>query len=186
MSTTRKNIRHAIGSALLNNIADVGANVFVSRTRKVPESSLPAILVYTRQETAEEFNTSPRELKRTLTVAIEIAARADDELDDKLDYLAQGVERLMSENQTLEDYASDVVYTGSEITLTGEGDNQHGSCVMTYDVTYYTLDVSEGVAGLGVPDGNVLVPFETAGASWKVPPFAAQQPQAEDEISLPQ
>lgn len=191
--SARKEIRKKIGEILMLNTA-AGANVFVSRTRKISASSLPAILVYTRQETAEEFNTAPRELKRTLTVGIEIVARADDELDDTLDDLAQEVERIMSENQLLADddgdpeseRCSDIAYTGAEITLTGDGDNQHGACVLSYDVTYYTKDVSEGVAGAGVPSHVVLTPFETAGVEWRVPPFNDTQPETQDEISLPQ
>lgn len=183
MSSTRKTIRQNIAAVLMGNTAAL-ANVFASRTRKISAASLPAILVYTKQETAEIFNVSPRELKRVLTVGIEIVARTDDGLDDELDDIAAQVERIMSENQTLGDVASEIQYTGADIALTADGDNQHGGCTLAYDVTYYTLDVSEGVAGDGVPAANVLHPFETANIEYKVPPSA--DVSATDSVSLPQ
>lgn len=185
MSSARKAIRHAIAAVLLNNTA-AGAHVYASRTRKIPASSLPAILIYTREESAEIYNASPRELKRVLSVGIEIAARADDDLDDALDDIAQQVERIMSENQTLSDTASDVLLTRTDIALTSEGDNQHGSAILAYDVTYYTLDVSEGVEGPGVPQENVLTPFARGGTEWRPNGATADSPETKDLINLPQ
>lgn len=185
MSSQRKAIRHAIAAVLLNNTT-AGASVFASRTRKVPVSALPAILVYTREETAEVFNESPRQLKRVLSVGIEITTRADDALDDALDDIADEVERIMSENQTLGDTASDVLLARTEITLTGDGDNQYGSAVLAYDVTYYTDDVSLGVEGAGVPQENVLTPFERAGTEWRPNGATDKSPATNDLTNLPQ
>lgn len=185
MTSKRKSIRHAIAAALTGNTS-AGANVFASRTRSIPASKLPAILVYTSSETAEVFNQSPRELRRTLSVGIEIAARADDDLDDALDDIAEQVERVMSEHQTLSGTASDVLLTGTEITLTKDGDNQHGAAILTYEVTYYTVDVSEGIEGPGVPDENVLRPFERAGAEWRPNGATADSPVTKDLNELPQ
>ncbi len=183
--TTRKIIRQAIVDALFGNIAAVGQHVYASRVRPLPEESLPAILVYTTGETATVFNAAPRELERVLSVAIHVVARADDALDDLLDSIAEEVEFLMSENQEAGD-ASDIVYTGCEINMPQDGDNQHGFLILNYDVTYYTLDVSEGEEAPGVPQRNVLKPFQTAGATWQVPPFSDKQPETKDEINLPQ
>ncbi|MGD9664616.1 MAG: hypothetical protein AB7U34_05375 [Novosphingobium sp.] len=184
MTTTRKTIRHAIKDALLNNTS-AGAHVYASRTRPIPATSLPAILVYTNNEAVEIFNESPREYRRTLTLGIEIAARADEALDDTLDDIAQEIERILSENQT-PGGADTLLLTGAEIVLTKDGDNQHGSCVLTYDAIYFTLDVSEGVAGPGVPADNVLTPFERGGVVWRPNGATEDSPQAEDEILLTQ
>lgn len=183
MSIIRKAIRHAIANVLKNN-TEVGANVFPSRKRKL--SGLPAILVYTLEETAEVFNEAPRELKRVLSVAIEIVAREDAGLDDALDDIAQEVEDILSENQTLDDVASDVVLTRTQIDLGAEGDNQHGACILAYDVTYYTMDVSDGVDGPGVPPANVLRVFERAGVEWRPNGATADSPVTKDLIQLPQ
>jgi len=185
MSIIRKAIRYAIANVLKDN-TDAGGNVFASRTRKLTADNLPAILVYTTEEAAEEFIQAPRELKRTLTVRIEIAARADEELDDTLDDLAQEVEDILSENQTLDDVASDVILTRTEIVLNADGDNQHGACVMSYDVTYYTKDVSDGEEGPGVPDANVLRVFARAGVEWRPNGATADSPVTKDLIQLPQ
>lgn len=184
MTTTRKAIRKAVAAVLLNNTA-AGPHVYASRTRPLPAKSLPAILVYSNDEAVEIFNESPREYKRTLTLGIEIAARADDTLDDTLDDIAQQVERILSENQ-MPGGADTLLLNGVAITLSGEGDNQHGSCILTYDAIYFTLDVSEGVAGPGVPAENVLTPFETGGATWRPNGATEDSPQAQDEILLEQ
>lgn len=183
MTTIRKQIRHAIADVLRGNTL-AGENVFASRTRKISEKLLPAILVYTREESFEVFNASPLEWKRTLTVGIEIVARADEDLDDQLDDIAGEVERIMSENQTLDCLASDVAPSRIEIQLTADGDNQHGACILTYDIVYYTFDVSEGEEGPGVPTRNVLHPFQTANVDYKVPP--SQDVSATDNIPMPQ
>ncbi|MFT4118691.1 phage tail terminator protein [Bradyrhizobium sp.] len=182
MSSHRKKIRHAVVEALSGNISEVGSNVFASRVRPISEPKLPAISVYTLSETSQQFDIYTD--RRTLTVAIHIQAREDDELDDVLDDIAFAVERIMSENQWLGALCSSFDYTGCEIKLTGEGDNQHGGAVMTYDAIYDTEDVSEGLPGPGVPDGNVITPFEIGDTKYKVPPSV--EVSAEDQISLPQ
>lgn len=184
MTSKRKTIRHAIANVLLNNTS-AGAHVYASRTRKLSKESLPAILVYTNNEDVEVFNESPREYRRTLTLGIEIAARADDDLDDTLDDIAQEVERILSENQT-PGGADTLLLTGATIVLNADGDNQHGGCVLTYDAIYFTLDVSEGVAGPGVPAENVITPFETGGVTWRPNGATEESPQAKDEILLTQ
>lgn len=182
MSSHRKKIRYAVVNALLGNIEEVGDKVFASRIRPISEQKLPAISVYTLSETSQEFDIYTD--RRTLTVAIHIQAREDEELDDVLDDIAFKVERIMSENQWLGELCSSYGYTGCEIKLSGDGDNQHGGAVLTYDAVYDTEDVSEGVAGPGVPAGNVITPFEVADTKWKVPP--SQDASAEDNVSLPQ
>jgi hypothetical protein len=189
MSSIRKEIREKITEILTGN-TDAGTQVFKSRTHAVDPSELPAILVYSRDETVEIFNAAPRELKRSLTIGIEIAAKADEDLDDTLDDLSDQVEALISENQTLSDTASDIVLQRVELHLVEEGNQQHGACVMTYLVTYYTMDVSLGVAGDGIPDENVLGNFETANIEYKVyPPVeyppGGEQPSTVDTVTLP-
>lgn len=184
MTTKRKTIRKAV-AAVLNGNTSAGANVFASRVRPVSSASLPAILVYANDEEVEVFNASPREYKRTLTLGIEIAARADDGLDDALDDIAQQVERIISENQTAGG-ASDYYLSGVHIELTGEGNSQHGSCILTYDVEYYTYDVSLGVAGPGVPDENILEDFKRGGTTWRPNGATEDSPQAQDLFPLEQ
>lgn len=176
MSAQRKRIRQAIVAALLNK-TDAGANVFASRARKVFAHELPAILVYAREESAEVFNDSPRELRRVLSVGIEIAAAANDALDDTLDDIAEQVEATLRENQTLGGIVSDLVLTRAEIQFSGDGEKVHGACVLTYDATYYTYDVASG---------SDLVPFERAHVDWRQSGATADSPETIDQISLPQ
>lgn len=183
MTTTRKDIRQKVAAALLAANTGAGVNVFASRATPISAEQLPAILVYTREETVEVFNEAPRELRRLLSLGIEIAAAANEALDDTLDDLAQEVEAVMSEQQTFrdpltgDDTISDAVLERAEITLVGEGDRQHGSCVLTYRVTYFTEDVA---------DASGLDAFETAHIEHKIAGSTATSPGIADTISLPQ
>lgn len=147
MSTKRKQIRAAFKQALLGN-TDAGQSVFVSRAVPIWETELPAILIYSREEAATVFDEAPRRLQRNLTIVVEIAAKADADLDDTLDDIAQQVEDEMRRgepvlNQTLGNLVADVIYTGAEMVLTADGDKQqHGACIMTYSVIYYTEEVA--------------------------------------------
>ncbi len=180
MTTQRKLIRAKVKEIMTGNTS-VGANVFASRTRQLwPAEELPAIMIYTLAEEVSFFDASPQRLKRDLTLAIQIVARADDELDDTLDDIAQQVESIMSENQYLGDLCGDLLLTSVEMHLSPEGDSQHGSCILAYTVTYYTIDAATGD---DPRFGNLLVPLDTADVQWKAPPF--DRVSAEDTLSLP-
>jgi len=182
MGAKRKRIRHAVVAALLGN-TDAGANVFASRVLPVdPKTEVPLILIYTQSESAELFNESPRELKRTLSIRIEIVARADDGVDDFVDDVSEQVEWIMSEHQTLSGSASDVLYTGTEIEFSREGDSIYCGCTLSYDVTYFTADVSRGVEAPGVPEENVLQDFERANVRWS--PNQSMEVSTEDRVEL--
>lgn len=180
MSTQRKLIRKKVAE-LLAGATNAGASVFASRARAVFANELPAILVYSREETVTIYNASPRELQHVLTLVIEIAATADEELDDLLDDIAQQVIDRLNEYQTLDGTASDRVLTGSQLQIVGEGENQHGACALTYEVTYYTFDVATGLV-----EPNLITPFETATVTHRPNGADENSPPVSDTISLPQ
>ncbi len=179
MSTKRKQIRQYLAQVLKGKTA-AGDNVFDSRARKLFESEMPAILVYTSDEKISVFNASPRELQRVLSVKIEVAAQGGDELDDTLDDIAEQIESVMREEQTLNDYASDVVLTQAQTEISAEGEQSSGGCVLTYDVTYYTDDVSTGA----VDNRNFLHDFERAHVDMKPTPSTDDSPIASSTIEF--
>lgn len=182
MTSERKAIRHAVKAALMNS-TDAADKVFASRARKLFENDISAlgfaILIYADDENISIFNESPREYRRVLSLKIEVAAQGGDDLDDKLDDFSKVIEALMSkaENQTLGGLVGDVVLTRAQTNIVEEGDKASGGCLMTYEATYYTLDVAE-CSGLDA--------FETAGIDYKVVPSVGEPPAAGDLISLEQ
>lgn len=176
MSTTRKQIRAAVAQ-LLQGISGVGSRVFESRSRQVWPEELPAILVYTRTETAEIFNESPREYKRTLQLAVEVIAKGDENVDDTLDDLCQEIEHRIFQDDTLDNLVSDTILSDTEIDFVPDGEQPVGAARITFNVEYFTL-APEEQEGL---DDFLRAHIETT----PVPSTEDTEP-AVDDVDLPQ
>lgn len=135
----RQAIREAVKAQLLNRTA-AGARVFESRTVPFQRLELPAIAVYTLSESVEIEGTAPRELKRTMELAIEahVSVRPDTTVDDALDALAEEIERAMHADQTLGGTAGDAVLSSTDVGISAEGNRPTGVVGLTYSVTYRT------------------------------------------------
>lgn len=99
MSVTAKAIRAAVVAGLKAEHTRAGERVFGNRTRPVWKDTMPVLLVFTGPERAELFQVSPKVYRRTLEVSIVAvdheASAPDDVVDDRLDELADVVERFM-------------------------------------------------------------------------------------------
>lgn len=137
MSHQRQEIRDKVVE-LLTGIAEVNERVFPNRARRLFEEELPAILVYTKSETGEIGVQAPREYKRTLKLAIEIVAKADEDLDNDLDDIAKEIETRLFRNETLDGLVSDVQYSDTEIEFEPEAQVPVGAARLTFDVEYWT------------------------------------------------
>ena len=190
----RKLIRKKI-IEILTGTTDAGARVWANQSTPAWEEQLalgPMILVYPRSEGAETYAIAPRELKRTLDLAVEIIAagpEADDEksgapsLSDILDDVSHQVECELSRDDTVGCTASDIQLTNTEFEFTNEGAVPFGSARLLYTVTYYT-NVPEDIAKQTVtPD------FTTAASDWHVghhdddPDLT--NTEANDEVDIP-
>jgi hypothetical protein len=135
----RQAIRKAVVAALRNQTA---AEERVKATRVWPWRSkdLPAIAVYTLSESVnpESAQTAPRELERTVELAIEAAVKLGEDVDDVLDGLALEIERAMHADWTLGDTAADSVLQSTDVTVVPDGDQDVGLLRIVYRVWYYT------------------------------------------------
>jgi len=135
----RQKIRQAVVDALRNKTS---AEDRVAETRILPwrRHQLPGIAVYTLSETVDEASaqTAPRELERTVQLAIEAAVRYSDDVDDALDSLAEEIERVIHADDTLGGNASDCVLSATEVDIVGDADQMIGAIRLTYNVKYYT------------------------------------------------
>lgn len=97
----RKLIRHALVAMLTTEDddgifpTDAEDRVFPNRTSALFSSELPAIGVYTFSESVETMNEAPRVYMRRPSIAIEIVAKDNDDLDDVLDDISAQVEYAM-------------------------------------------------------------------------------------------
>ena len=94
MSHKRQIIRDAIINQLKDK-TDAGSNIYGNRAKPLFDQSIPAILVYSKQENIleDQYNIDGyASLKRDLEIAIEAVIIASDEFDQKLDDIASQIE----------------------------------------------------------------------------------------------
>ncbi len=140
----RQAIRQAIVAQLRGSAPTyataAGARVFETRMAPLRQTELPAIAVYAGDEAIDpdSASTAPRELKRTLTVAVEAWVRLTENVDDALDDLALEIETAMDSDLNFGSLAFDSVLSSTEIGLKMDGDRPMGCARLEYSVTYHT------------------------------------------------
>lgn len=139
MAHQRQVIREKV-AALLSGATGAGARVFQSRVVPYRRLELPAIAVYARSEQVDPESrlTAPRELTRSLQLAVEIAERLSEDVDDALDALALQVEKVFDADPTLGGEAGDSLLGSTQIDLVEDGDKPIGVAILTYEITYRT------------------------------------------------
>ena len=186
MSARRKAIRKAIVKRLKGRTR-AKDNVRANRSERNWMEYLPAINVYTRGETdISELSSAPRLLRRPINVEIEIIDSGDDgdDISDKLDDLAEDVERYLSRDDSLGDTASDILLKGvSDMEAVDTGERPAMAVRLNYKVIYeeYSPRDQSG-QGVGELDG--------IDAEWPIghhdgPPTMDEADRAEDKIDLP-
>lgn len=135
----RRAIREAIRTQLTGETA-AGARVFETRQAPLRTDELPAIAIYTEDESVDPASgsTAPRELRRTVNIAIEAWARAAADVDDVLDELALEIETAMDSDLEFGGTAYHSVLLSTEVGLKLDGDRPMGAIRLVYAVTYHT------------------------------------------------
>lgn len=170
----RQAIREAVRARLISAATSAGARVYETRMTPFREVELPAIAVYTMDETADDRGSSPRELTRKLTLEIVAAVRAADNVDDALDSISLEIERAMHSDETLGGTASDSVLTSTDIGIEIEGNKPIGMVRINYAVTYYSHAPESADTALG--------DFKTADIRFSLNNEQAPLDQAHDQL----
>jgi hypothetical protein len=119
--------------------------VVATRVWPWKSSELPAMSVYTLEESVDpqSARTAPRELERSLDVAIEMAVQLVQDVDDVLDAEAYKVEAAINAAEALGGVGDlalcDAVLRETVITVNHEGDLPVGLLRMVYTVRYFTV-----------------------------------------------
>ncbi|SDI55512.1 hypothetical protein [Pseudomonas abietaniphila] len=139
MAHPRELIRKQAVAQLLGRTS-AGASVFASRVAPLItngwQDELPAIIVYTMDESGVIFNSAPREYLRTVQLVVEIHASADAALDDTLDAICRQVENLLLQDDTLGDTVNDLRYAQTRMVIRDEGDELLGGCRIVFNAEY--------------------------------------------------
>jgi hypothetical protein len=165
MAHPRKEIRHAVRDLLAAAATAAGDHVTATRIFPYRKGDLPAISVYTLEETIDEESaeSAPRELLRSIDLEVAGFVHAGSAVDDAMDDLAEQIEAAMDADPTFGGKAADSFLRSTTMGLTGDGDTIAGMVTLTYDVTYRTTpadpveDVDEFLTADVVhnPGGNV-------------------------------
>lgn len=148
MSHQRQQIREAAKTVLIGalTVDDVttyatSAETRVYETRLLPLTrlKLPAISVYTMEESSTDNDSAPRILTRSMRMALEIAVQQGTNIDDSMDAICVQAERAMHADPTLGGTCGDSVLTSSEFEITEENNKFTGVVTLVYTVTYETF-----------------------------------------------
>jgi hypothetical protein len=181
----RKLIRQALKALLIAQATRAGARVFTNRAEALAHKrgagKLPAIVIYSRHEPAENYNEAPRTYKREPLIAVEfvLSGAAATANDDELDDFIEEAEPAILNNPTLDGVAERMELVETEIGMASDGSELIGAGRVTFQYSYYTRVDETG------PDPPGITAFITAAVDWEFDPIDPA-PEAQDTINPPQ
>lgn len=137
MTHPRIDIRNAVAQRLKENFA----NVYTSRTKPLFDQDLPALLIYTGNETIKEerWDTDGHgDLTRELEIMVEGVDTGKDDLDDKLDTIAEQIETLLDGWDIPNRKNAVLRFKATETDFSIDGNKTYGAIRLGYTLTYMT------------------------------------------------
>lgn len=138
MSHVRKQIRDRIAT-LVTGLPTTGANVYKMRRYALDDSKLPAICVYTTDESSSLITVGARTLRRVINVMVEIYAKGSSvTISDTIDGICVSAEEAIAADFALNGLAKSCILTSTETDVNVEGENGIGTARLVYAVEYVT------------------------------------------------
>ena len=142
----RQQIREKIGTTL-TGLTTTGSNVFESRVYPLENANLPALIIYTKEESSEPIVIGTQRLmSRELSVVVEGYAKATSNFDDSIDTISKEVEAAIAADRTLDGLAKDTYLESTEIEFNSEGEKPLGYVSLTFLTNYYVKENAPDVA----------------------------------------
>lgn len=140
----KRAIREYVKKALIGK-TDAGQRIFINRVIPTQIEDLPVILVYSLGENVTRFNEAPKDYKRDFNLRVEIVAAGDqdDDLDERLELIADKVESLLEQDETFGDLVSHIELKSTEYTGDHEAQSPVGMLALNYSVVFVTDAISE-------------------------------------------
>jgi hypothetical protein len=136
MTHARTQIRNAVTAILLGNTLAQN-RVFESRIYPLDNAKLPALLVYTKQESVSDYSISyPRTQNRQVQLTIEAYVKAHNNCDEVADQIALEVEQLIAASPKLGGIAKDTALTSTEIQFSDDGEKPIAYAILSFTVSY--------------------------------------------------
>lgn len=133
----RTQIRNAVAERLRISFT----NVFASRAKPLFDQDLPAVLVYTTSEkiVVERWDTDGTgALFHELELFVEAVDTGKDDLDDKLDALAEQIENALDGWEIPERKSAILRFVGTDMDMNTDGSKTYGAVRLSFALTYYT------------------------------------------------
>lgn len=138
MSHVRQQIRDRVAT-LVTGLPVTGASVYKMRRYALDDAKLPAICVYTNDETSSLVTIGSRTLRRVINVMVEIFVKGNSTtVSDSLDGICVSAEEAIAADFTLNGLAKSCILTGTEVDINVEGEQSIGSARLVYSVEYVT------------------------------------------------
>lgn len=138
MAHVRKQIRDRVAT-LVTGLPTTGANVYKMRRYALDDTKLPAICVYTMDESSSLITIGSRTLLRTINVAVQAFAKgASTTISDTIDTICVEVEEAIAADFQLNGLAKSCVLTESQIDINVEGERSVANVSLIYSVEYVT------------------------------------------------
>ena len=139
MSHVRQQIRDRVATRV-TGLPTTGSSVYKMRRYALDDAKLPAICVYTMDESSTLITIGSRTLRRVINVAIDITIKGSSTtVSDTLDTICVSAEEAMAADFTLNGLAKSSVLTSTEIDVNVEGEKSIASARLVYAVEYITL-----------------------------------------------
>ena len=138
MSHVRTQIRNRIAT-LVTGLPTTGANVYKMRRYALDDSKLPAICVYTTDESSSLITIGTRTLRRVINVMVEVFVKGSSTtVSDTIDGICISVEEAIAADFGLNGLAKSCVLTATETDVNIEGEQGIGTARLVYAVEYVT------------------------------------------------
>lgn len=138
MSHVRQQIRDRIAT-LVTGLPVTGASVYKMRRYALDDAKLPAICVYTTDESSSLITIGSRTLRRVINVMVDIAVTgASTAVSDSLDNICVSAEEAIAADFGLNGLAKSCILTSTEIDVNVEGEKSFATAQLVYAVEYVT------------------------------------------------
>ena len=140
MAHIRKTIREHVVTTV-TSLSTTGSNVYETRYFPLQTGNLPALIVYTLDESIEDYTLgrNTRTQQRSLNLIIEAHCRGTANIDDTLDKIAEEVEEAMVTDVTRGGNAKDTKLVSTEIEF-DTASQKTGLMRLTYLINYNTVE----------------------------------------------
>lgn len=138
MSHVRTQIRDHIAT-LVTGLPSTGSSVYKMRKYALDDSKLPAICIYTTDESSGLITVGTRTLRRVINAIVEIYAKGPSvTISDTIDGICVSAEEAIAADFTLNGLAKSCILTSTETDVNVEGENGIGTARLVYAVEYVT------------------------------------------------